>query len=68
MKKNGHFLFAHTGSPLSILTGLFKITGADGERFSRGAFDTTPAEEEMVAEETPGEYVEEFPASTKDTS
>ena len=50
IKKNGHFLFAHTGSPLSILTGLFKITGADGERFSRGAFDTTPGEEEMVAE------------------
>ena len=69
-KKDGHFLFAHTGSPLSILTGFFKITGADGEGFSTGAFETTPGEEERVeeAQETPGENVEESSALTKDTS
>ena len=57
-----------TSSPLSILIGFFKITGADGEGFSTGAFDATPGEEEMVAEawETPGEDVEEFQA-TEDT-
>ena len=40
IKKNSssHFPFTHTGSPFSILTGFFKMTGADGERFCTGAF------------------------------
>ena len=28
-----HFLFTNTGSPFSILTGFFRITGGDGEYF-----------------------------------
>ena len=31
-----HFFFLHTGSPLSILTGFFKITGGDGEGLEGG--------------------------------
>ena len=59
-----------TGSPLSIFTGFSKITGADGEGFSTGAFKTTPGEEERVAkaQETPGEDIEESSALTKNTS
>ena len=70
IKKDGHFHFAHTGSPLSILTGFFKITGADGEGFSTGAFETTPGDEERMAEAqgTSGEDVEESSALTKETS
>ena len=59
-----------TGSPLSIFTGFSKITGADGEGFSTGAFKTTPGEEERVAkaQETPGEDIEESSSLTKNTS
>ena len=31
-----HFLFIHTGSPFSILTGFFRITGGDGEGLEGG--------------------------------
>ena len=33
-----HFLFTHTGSPFSILTGFFRITGGDVEGFEGGGW------------------------------
>ena len=34
-----HFLFTNTGSPFSILTGFFRITGGDGEDFEGGGVE-----------------------------